>query len=478
MAEIRFEYKPLPVHVDFHQATSYERCLFGAFGSGKTYAIVAEAIAWCLEQPGIRGVMCRYTIPELRDSLEPIFFEMLPNELYAAGEVKKSGGHVERFIFPNGSEVLFRSLQDWERHRSLNVGFIAYDEANLIDEETYQGMKSRVRQRDITSLARQLGYTHEITRRGIWLATNPSGHDWVWERFVNKVNAENQRIDTAYFRSTSLDNPYLPPEYVESLLAYPEPWVRRYVLCGFDDFGGSIYPDWQWDTHVVDPLKGKYDKTNVFWMGMDPGTRNPTAGLWVYVDRPKRLLVGVAEYQESYSAAVQHAANWRKIEAEHNMTVRRRIADPNINTHDRGSNNTLSDQYRRLGYTFQLGPRQHKDRIPMLGSLIALGRFKVTKDCPNTYEAIKGYRWEDLTPHQRAKGTDPKEAPKKHNDHLVDCAQYVASQWVSPTKYQPPAEFLTPQQELSQDIHAAIRKQTSRKRQRRSTSHQLGGIRV
>jgi hypothetical protein len=221
----------------------------------------------------------------------------------------------------------------------------------------------------------------------------------------------------------------------------------------------------------------EYDKRNVFWMGMDPGTRNPTAGVWAYVDQAKRRLVCVADYEESYTSAIQHAAAWRAIEAKHNMTVRRRVADPNINTHDRGSNNTLLDQYRRQGYTFMLGPRQHKDRIPMLGSLISMGRFVVTKDCQRTYDAIKGYRWEDITPQMRAKGITPKETPLKRNDHLVDCAQYLASGWVSPAKFKVPELGLTPQQELSQDIHAAIRKQQSRKR-RRGPSHELGGVRL
>lgn len=61
---INFEYKPMRVHESFHRSTTFERMLFGAFGSGKTYAIVAEAIAWCLEQPGIHGLVIRKTVPE------------------------------------------------------------------------------------------------------------------------------------------------------------------------------------------------------------------------------------------------------------------------------------------------------------------------------------------------------------------------------------------------------------------------------
>lgn len=478
MPEVAFEYQPLPIHTGFHTSTAQERALFGAFGSGKSYAGVAEAIAWCLEQPGIRGAIARLTIPELRDTTEPIFMEMLPPEILAAGKVSRTGGHIERFTFPNGSTVLFRSLDDWNKWRSLNLGFIFVDEANETDEESYEGIRSRLRQRDITAEARGAGYTHEITRRGMWVATNPNGHDWLWERFVDKTREEHQRVDSAWFRSTSLDNPYLPPEYVESLLAYPEAWVRRYVLCTFDDFGGAVYPEWQWDTHVIEPLKS-YDPRNVFWMGMDPGTRNPTAGLWVYVDKANRRLVGVAEYEQQYTAAAQHALSWRKIEAKHRMNVRWRVADPNVNTVDRGSNMTLADQYRRLGYSFNLGPRQHRDRIPALGSLIATGRFVVTTDCPKTYEAIKQYRWEDVTPAQRSKGVDPKESPLKKNDHLVDCAQYVASRYVVPDKLKPELEDLSDHELFSREAQETIKKRVRKQyRNRRARSHDLGGLAV
>lgn len=61
---IDFDQRPLPVHVPFHRSRAYERMNFGAFGSGKTYAVIDEAIAWCLEQPGIRGLITRKTIPE------------------------------------------------------------------------------------------------------------------------------------------------------------------------------------------------------------------------------------------------------------------------------------------------------------------------------------------------------------------------------------------------------------------------------
>lgn len=463
--QIDFQYSPLPVHAPFHSSAEYERALFGAFGSGKTYGLCAEALAWALEQPGIRGLVTRKTVPELRDTTEAVFTEIMPYDLYKNCEIKRSGGHIERIILPNGSEVLFRSLDDWNKHRSLNVGFIAYDEANEIDEETYMGMASRVRQRDVTAKAKAQG-AGEITRRGIWVATNPNGHDWLWKRFVS----EDRHRRTAFFTSTSFDNPYLPPEYLESLMSYPEPWIRRYVLCQFDDFAGQIYEDWNYDQHVIELPRESVQPGEMFWMAMDPGTRVPTAGLWAWIDKKRQRIVGVAEYQEKNLAAVRHAENWRKI--ERGMNVRWRVADPNINTRDRGTNMMLSDQYRRLGFNFNLGPRTHKERIPMLAQMIATGRFVLTKNCPQAYEQIKNYRWEDITPAARAKGADPQERPLTVDDHLVDCAQYLCSRFVNPIRLEVPEN-----EDWSSEVHRKIKQQIKRKQQlRRVPQHDLGGM--
>lgn len=453
--QIDFKYQPMPIHIPFHTSNAYERTLFGAFGSGKTYAICAEAIAWCLEQPGIRGCITRKTVPELRDTTEPVFTELIPYDLYKNCTIRKSGGHIDRVIFPNGSEALFRSLDDWNKHRSLNLGFLAHDEVNEIDEETYLGMASRVRQRDPTQIAQKQG-VKEITRRGIWSATNPSGHDWVWKRFVGP----DRLSSTEYFKSTSFDNPYLPPEYLATLMNYPRQWIERYVMCSFDDFAGQIYSDWGYDTHVV--KMPETDNMTAFWMGMDPGTRNPTAGLWVCVDEVNRRLIATDEYVHADLSAVQHAAAWRQIEAKRKMNVRWRVSDPgSLPVRDRGSNMSLQDQYRRLGYNFQLGPSAHKARIPMLGQLITLQRFVVTENCMQTYEAIKDYRWEDMSPAMKKKGADPKDTPLKKDDHLVDCAQYLSSRWVQPLSVKPPP----PDETFSTRASKTIRKNLAEKRQ-------------
>lgn len=463
MPTIDFNYAPIPVHASFHESRAAERFLFGAFGSGKTWAGVAEAIAWCLEVPGIRGLIVRKTVPALRDSTEKEFFTLLPHELYAAGDLRRASGHAESFVFPNGSEVLFRAVDDWQKLRSMNLGFVFYDEADEFTEEEYNGIKSRLRQKEPTAQAKALGIT-EVTKRGIWAACNPAGHNWLWRKAVNPDTREPQ-ID--YFKSTSFDNPYLPPEFIEDLLRYPKQWIKRYVLCQFDDFAGQIYEEWNWDEHVIkDELK--INPNNVFWQAFDPGTRDPNAGLWVVLDHDGRIsgnarsLIAVAEYQKPDLAANVVAKEWRQIEAQHKMNVRWRVADPGaINVRDRGSNMTLADQYRRLGYQFNLGPKDENDRIPMLGQLIQMRRFKVTPACPMTFDAIKNYQWEDLSPAMKRKGVDAPEKALHKDSHLVVCGQYLSSKFVRPPSRARTKPELTFAEEVSRNIKRQMRAKRS-----------------
>jgi hypothetical protein len=276
-------------------------------------------------------------------------------------------------------------------------------------------MLSRVRQKDLTKEAKDRGYTGQITRRGVWLATNPNGKDWLWERFVSDKKHEG----TEYFKSTSLDNPHLPPEYVQALLSYPEPWVRRYVLCSFEDFGGSIYPDFQWDTHVIPPLKEMPRDVDPL-DGLRPGHTQPDGrpvGLGRSGEPPPRRHRRVPAGRRRRDGPRAGVAPDRGQAQDERALARRRPVDRHARPrHEHGALGHLPAP--RLH--FQHGPKQHKDRIPALGQLIHTKRFVLTTECPMTYEAIKGYRWEDITPAQRSKGVDPREAPLKKDDHLVD----------------------------------------------------------
>lgn len=422
--EVKFGYRPMPVHEGFHASDKRERLLAGAFGSGKTYAVCAEAIKWALLYPGIRGLVTRKTVPELRDTTETVFFDLLPPELLAVCETTRQGGHYASIKFPNGSEVLFRSIDDWRKHKSLNLGFIAWDELDEFDEETYSAMMGRLRQRDPTPEAVAMG-APDIARRGSWAGTNPEGHNWVWRRFIKEDHKDRE-----WFKSTSFDNPYLTNDYLSYLLTFPEAWVRRYVLCQFDDFAGQIYEEWSHD-HIVVPTAELLQQPRV-WMALDPGMRDPTAGLWVAVDRENHRLVGIAEYQANNLATDVHAREFQKIESAGRYRVEYRVADPTIRKRDNNTGMSIETFYAKQGFRFHMGPIRYDDRIPVLGNLIHRKQFVVTEACPMTFESIRDAKWRDLTPTQRAREEDAPNKPLKRNRHLCDCAEYVASKFLKP----------------------------------------------
>jgi PBSX family phage terminase large subunit len=482
-----FKYEALRVMRPFHASTARHRLVVGGYGSGKSHGVCAEAIALGLQHPGLEVLVMRKTVPALKKTTERIFLSLLPPEFLAECVQKRAGGHLESLQFPNGSLFWFQGCDDWKKHRSLNLGLIVFDEADEFTSEDYDGLQSRLRQSEPTAEAQALGHT-KVTYNGNLLASNPWGHNWVWEYFVD-VGGQRHKRDSSYFTSTSFDNPYLPRETLQEWLDMPDPWVRRFVLCSFDEFAGAIYPEWSYDTHVVPPLKGpdgkyRYDAAGSFFrMGYDPGsgtvnaqtgavTGSLNAAVWCYYDPKTHRLIAVAEYGEGNAAVRKHAMAWRRIEATHGMRVQVRIADPgSVNNRDRGSNMKLADLYRREGFPFQIGPNKVADRVWTLGELIASGRFVVTTECPRLYEQILSYRFEDLTPSQIEKGRELK--PLKKDVDLVDAAQYAVSRYVPPPPVEPKP---VPEEDAhAQEVHAAIQKQIKRKRGRNARSGSPSG---
>lgn len=477
MTVASFAYQALPSMRPFHASRARHRFAVGGYGSGKSNALCAEAIAIGLEHPGIEALVMRKTVPALKMTTERVFISLLPPEFLAQCTVRRAGGHIEALQFPNGSLFWFKGCHDWKLHRSLNLGLIAWDEADEFTAEDYDGLQSRLRQSVPTPEAQALGHTR-IGWNGNILASNPWGHNWAYEYFVN-ADGKRFKKDSAYFKSTSLDNPFLPKETLEEWLAMPEQWVRRFVLCSFDEFAGAIYPEWSQETHMVPAFKdstGKYTydtRGGFFRMGYDPGsgTINQQTGVvngslnaavWVYHDPRTHRLVAIDEYAEGGLDVRAHADAWRRIEATHGMRpVQLRTADPgSVNNRDRGSNTKLSDLYRRQGFAFQVGPQSVDDRVWTLGELIASGRFVVTEECPRLYTQLLNYRWEDLTPTQIEKGRELK--PLKKDVDLVDAAQYAVSRYVPPPPVEP--KNVDPEDARNKEIHATIRKQIKRKR--------------
>ncbi len=419
---IEFPFAPLPIHMPFHASAAKIKVAIGGVGSGKTAALCMEAIRFALAQPGSDMILTRRGIPDLRRTTEKELFEVLPDALEKRCRIKKLGGHVESILFPNGSLLQLVGMEDWQSHKSMNLSWIGIDEASEQTRENIEGILNRLRQTKPLKGAPPQRPGHIMVNQ-MAIASNPAGQDHLWEMFVNRSTRRN---DSSLHLSTPMDNPYLPPDYIDMLLQMPVPYIRRFVECRFDAAAGRVYPEWAWDTHVL-PRSAPGTHGEIMWMAMDPGILSPTAGLWVEVDARHGRKVAVSEYMEAGRDASAHAIAWRARERILlPANVRRRIADPNITKRDQGTTMELSDIYQRLGFNFERGPVRQDVRIPALANAVASGQFVCTEATPQLYEQILNARWEDQAPRLRDLG-EFREKIKKGNDHLHDCAQYIAS---------------------------------------------------
>lgn len=489
VTSVPFNYTPFPVHVPFHQTRAREKAAIGAVGSGKTIALCADAILLALEQPGSRILVSRQTVPSLRDTTEYEFLSLLqhiPEEfqetqkhsLYDLCDITRSGGHTDRIVFPTGSEVLFRSLDDWRKLMSLNLAAFYVDEASEIDVESYLGLLTRIRQKFPTEMAQKAYPGCRITRQLAAICMNPNGHDWAWEYFVHgpeqlresgdplKAEVANNR---RYFRSTSFDNPTLydddgqPNAYLKSLLTMPDVWVRRYVMCEFDAFAGQIY-EFSHQTHVHEHFEPPRDWERA--MGLDWGLRNPTAVVWWARKPGTTKWYQYREWQsydpmdqaarESYVTLTVHEVAAIIKSIEKGEKIRWRLADPAIQQRQSDGGKSIDYWFGHYGLHFQFGMKDYTSRIQSLNQMFHRRELSVSTLCPMTQISVQQYRWADIS---TKRDTDAPERPHKKHDHLVNAMEYLATHFMTPRPVkEEPEEY-----NFSKDIQQTIKRQIMRK---------------
>jgi hypothetical protein len=111
---VSFEYRPLPRWRRSTPPRARHRLIVGGYGSGKSHALCAEAIALGFEHPGMEALVMRKTVPALKVTTERIFVSLLPPEFLEQCEVGKAGGHIDFIRFPNGTIVLVPRLRRLE----------------------------------------------------------------------------------------------------------------------------------------------------------------------------------------------------------------------------------------------------------------------------------------------------------------------------------------------------------------------------
>ena len=163
------------------------------------------------------GIVCAPTYRMLTDSTLAAFLDLT-----------RTGGVLRAFNksdmtaeLVNGVRVLFRSADEPDRLRGVNIGWFVLDEGALCTRETWLILIARLRE--------------EPGRA--WVCTTLRGFDWVYETFV-----KTDSTDYAVIRSSTRDNPFLPSSFVQRLEAqYTQQWQRQEIEGEFCELEGTLF---------------------------------------------------------------------------------------------------------------------------------------------------------------------------------------------------------------------------------------------
>jgi len=176
----------------------------GGTGSGKSFAAAQKEIVKATRHADTKTLVIRKVGSTLRDSVIPSFRSRLREfglaEVYNYSKTGQVLSHKQ-----NGSEIIFRGLDDPEKLKSFEgLQRILVEEASELEYEDFLELNRRVRGREDIQIT---------------LCFNPIDEEhWLKKHFIDQ-----QVEDCTILHSTYKDNPYLTDKDREQI-----EWMRRY----------------------------------------------------------------------------------------------------------------------------------------------------------------------------------------------------------------------------------------------------------
>ena len=274
------KYKPHPGQLAFHQQRLWHlwRALIGGTASGKTEAGAAEGILWAMTYRGSVGAMYEPTYGMVSRNLIPKLNKLLGHPFYENRVYVKSYNKSEGLIeWTSGSQTWLNSLQEPERGEGQNLDWVWIDEARLVPK---LGLALQV-------TARRLRGSGSGSPLGGWITTTPDSPGSVLFNFLEDPRLRNP--SSKVYRISILDNPYLPPSYIDEMKrAHTGGFAERFLYGRFAAVAEGAF-GFDSTKHVLSVA----EKADMRWWvyGVDFGWTNPACILAIGFDGDGRAFV-------------------------------------------------------------------------------------------------------------------------------------------------------------------------------------------
>ncbi|MEM5853653.1 MAG: phage terminase large subunit [Candidatus Aenigmatarchaeota archaeon] len=418
----------------FHNSKARIKILVGGWGCGKSLTTTIELIN-NMTIPRNVGFLGRFEIPELiRSVLEDIIFAYLPPDIYKHNTIKRTitfKGYRSTIVysFLNPSKLKNKQMGG-------SYGVVCVDQMEEITEEVFEILLSRLRR--------------DETNRVFLANANPNGKDWIYRRFIATAEEQEIKPSKRYFEEIvkknpiiadlfdyetfppykeyinakeashlivvpTWHNPFLPEDYIKSLLKLPEDVRKRYVDSEFTEFSGKIYTEFDERKHIY--LTDKLYKTGDVYVAIDPAIQGTTAVLFACYDKDKIYVFDEIYVEKAYPHQIINKIRekldfWEIEENKVNFII------------DGASKKLYHSKDKSIYHEYVI-----LNPLPKIADKLNLilntklffynNKILIHKRCENTIIEHNNYKW---------KASSSKEEPLKENDHTVDCLQYIVDE--------------------------------------------------
>ena len=469
-------YAPHPKQLAFHESWEPLKAFLGGNRSGKTTAGILDDLIQAVDRDSLPEHLvafkrweppfhCRIIVPDFTSTLEGVIFEKLrewaPRAQLVGGAFDRAYDKTMRKLtFKNGSTFDFLTFeQDLDKFGGAAKHRIHYD------EEPPHAIRKESMMRLIDYGGDEL-FTMTPLQGMSWM------YDEIWEPFVKRTSREATVVVVDMD-----DNPFLDTATKERALAGLSQEERKSRKSGrFVHFAGMIYDQFSPSTHVIPERPIGYavpPDCNVY-VGIDPGMRIMAAVIWCYVT-PEDVMVAFDELALQGHTVAQVAEAIKLTNLKHGVSAGDQIVplapswyviDPAARNVSHQTGRSDQSEFVDHGIVTILGQNSVTAGINRVRERLKNGRLLVSAACPVLISEFQRYRWKTAT---RSEG-DPKEAPVKTDDHVLDALRYVVMSRPYVAVVEPNKPRLAPLQE------AALLDQRGRKPGKTIPRTPFGGI--
>lgn len=427
-------YRPSPKQAAFHQAPHPWRLYLGSNGSGKTTALVAEAVSYALgyrpwdgsevKTPPVKVALVSQSFTHSNvEDIVPKIEKYLPNSrIVHRGRL--ANGKVHKYEVDNGSTIsLFSYEMDPSAFEGLDFDFVGLNEPP--PRSIYVALL-----RGVSKCKGKIAF-----------AMTPIGSEsaWVHDELASVASPDIFTV-TAHIDDSFMDQA-AKARFLASLTD-EEKEARAYGR--FPHLVGRVYREFDAGVHSLSSdLVRSYveDPTIPKGLVIDPHDRKPFAMAWFLVT-PKGHTIFYREWPEgnyvsmkscSFSVA-EYAQLIQEIETEPGIVWR--LMDPNYGVATRAvTGESIVDRFARhcLYFETNIEDSLANGHLAVKEALLYdrdrpvsdenCPRVYITDECPNLRYAFEHYVWRDR---QQDVGVRIREQPAEVGKDFADLIRYVA----------------------------------------------------